>query len=443
MSHIKYPLNAKSSTIENQCISGFKEDAIRVWGSNNSILFNTIDDSLGNDKHHRDAIQLIPTGNDVNSQMFGAIAQNNLIQGNQITSLHFLQMIFQSDGVQENLVIKDNILGTYGSHFITICGMLSGEIKNNRTEAGEHCPVVLESLRIGGGLANAFYALSFSDGRSYEPINTDQKIQDYRKSRHRKGANYILRFNLGLFRNISELRADQYKSISQHFNDTVTEYEHHTGENLRQPNYEVSAEGLTALIESEGYRDRIYQDSKGLDTIGVGHLITNEELLRQSIYLSDGSEIEIYSTLTEKQVMQLLQDDLYRFKYSVNKLKQFLNQGQFDALVSFAFNIGVSGFEGSTAFKRVLDKRHYDVPKAMLMWNKPPISRFSFASSIITLLSYNLTIFCANTDNASNSERHTNNKIGLFTLATLFTRVYLDCFFPDSLGLSSVFYFIS
>ena len=236
MSHSKYPLDCKQGSIENQSINGFKEDAIRVWGSDNKILFNTIDDSAGSNEHHRDAIQLIPTGKDVNSQYFGSIAKNNLIHGNMITSLYKLQCIFGSDGCQENLIIKDNILGTNGYHYISINGMLSGEITNNRTETGGYCPVVLEPLKIGGGLPDAFYVLSFKD-HEYEPINTDQEIQDNRSSKLSRypDANYVYDFDLNLFREIAESNKELYESVGQYLEICMAFYDFETNRDKYRP----------------------------------------------------------------------------------------------------------------------------------------------------------------------------------------------------------------
>lgn len=135
--------------------------------------------------------------------------------------------------------------------------------------------------------------------------------------------------------------------------------------------YKLSPEGLESLIHEEGYRNQLYYDVKKLATIGVGHLITSDELANNIIHLSSGEDVGIYTTWTKKQVMQLLRDDIHRFRTSVNKLSKYINQGQFDALISFSFNIGVKGFERSTAFKRIKKNNHKNVPSALLMWKKP------------------------------------------------------------------------
>lgn len=135
--------------------------------------------------------------------------------------------------------------------------------------------------------------------------------------------------------------------------------------------YKLSSEGMDALLHEEGYRNRLYLDSQGYPTIGVGHLLTPVERKYEVIVLSSGEKIGINTEWTKSQVTQLLEDDLTRFYQAVNTISTFINQGQFDALVSFAFNIGVAGFLRSTAVKRIKAGKHYEVPNAMLMWNKP------------------------------------------------------------------------
>jgi lysozyme len=73
-------------------------------------------------------------------------------------------------------------------------------------------------------------------------------------------------------------------------------------------------------------------------------------------------------------VLRILREDLgKRFEPAVrDTIKTPLKDHQFDALVSFAFNIGTGGFRDSTVAKRLNAKDFAGAADAMLMWRRPP-----------------------------------------------------------------------
>lgn len=90
----------------------------------------------------------------------------------------------------------------------------------------------------------------------------------------------------------------------------------------------LSDEGVSLLIEREGLRKRAYEDTKGVWTIGVGH-----------------TGPEVYDGLywTEDQCRDAFRKDVERFENAVNACVTVpLKQHEFDALVSFAFNVGTA-----------------------------------------------------------------------------------------------------
>jgi lysozyme len=94
----------------------------------------------------------------------------------------------------------------------------------------------------------------------------------------------------------------------------------------------TSPEGLDFIKSIEGVRYKAYKDQAGRWTIGVGHLIRKNEA-----YLKT-------ETLTDDQVDALLAGDLAAAEKVVNSdIKVCLKQNQFNALVSFVFNIGHLG----------------------------------------------------------------------------------------------------
>ena len=106
----------------------------------------------------------------------------------------------------------------------------------------------------------------------------------------------------------------------------------------------LSSRGLQIIKEFEGLRLTSYFCAANVLTIGYG---------------STGSHVKPEMTITESEAEKLLQKDLVRFEDSVNTLvKVPLTQGQYDALVSFAFNCGTNAFAESTLL-RLLNGRDY------------------------------------------------------------------------------------
>lgn len=101
-----------------------------------------------------------------------------------------------------------------------------------------------------------------------------------------------------------------------------------------------SSQQLIDLIRSpriEGTRYVAYLDTGGVWTIGAGHT---------------GPDVTEGMRIDDSQVDAYLREDLAEAEEAINRLvKRELSQHQFDALVSFVFNIGVGQFAGSTMLK--------------------------------------------------------------------------------------------
>lgn len=101
----------------------------------------------------------------------------------------------------------------------------------------------------------------------------------------------------------------------------------------------ISDQGLALIIEREGSKNRAYRDSVGVLTIGVGH--TGPDVYEGLIW-------------TDDQIKSALAKDIGRFEKSINdNVKGGLEQHQYDALVSFAFNVGEGAFKTSTLLKKL------------------------------------------------------------------------------------------
>ncbi len=132
----------------------------------------------------------------------------------------------------------------------------------------------------------------------------------------------------------------------------------------------ISQNGIKFLKEVEGWECNVYKDVAGLATIGVGHLLTKQELMTGRIILGLNN-VSYEDGLSDSQVDQLLDQDLDSFEEAVNDLvKVDINQDQFDCLVSFSFNVGVSAFRNSTLLRLLNSGQKDEVPNQLRRWNK-------------------------------------------------------------------------
>lgn len=131
----------------------------------------------------------------------------------------------------------------------------------------------------------------------------------------------------------------------------------------------LSSRGRAHLIEFEGLRLLAYRDVAGLWTIGIGHLLTDEELRTGTLRIGDTVVAWRERGLTEDQAYQLLEQDLAWAVRAVRELVRVpLTPGQFDALVSFTFNIGPVKFRQSTLLRRLNAGDYGAVPTQLRRW---------------------------------------------------------------------------
>ena len=130
----------------------------------------------------------------------------------------------------------------------------------------------------------------------------------------------------------------------------------------------ISEKGLELIKQWEGFSNTVYKDVAGLPTIGVGHLLTQYELSSGKIDIY-GNSIKYRYGLTNEQVLDLLHWDINDFVDDINDLVMVeLNQNQFDALVSFAFNVGTKAFYQSTLLKKLNQHLYDEVPGQLMRW---------------------------------------------------------------------------
>ena len=133
---------------------------------------------------------------------------------------------------------------------------------------------------------------------------------------------------------------------------------------------QMSDHGRGLLTQWEGFITKPYDDGVGVLTIGVGHALTPDE--KSSGMLSiNGSQVPYAGGISNDQVQALLASDLHKYEDALNdSIAVDLTQNQFDALVSFCFNIGINGFQGSSALKDVNNSAFDAVPDDLRKWEK-------------------------------------------------------------------------
>lgn len=123
----------------------------------------------------------------------------------------------------------------------------------------------------------------------------------------------------------------------------------------------TSPKGISFIAAHEGEILKVYKDPIGLPTLGVGHLLTSTEL----------EQMPVGTKITKEQSREYLAKDLARFERAITKAVQVpVTQNQFDALVSFSFNIGESAFKRSSCLRKLNQKDYAGAADAMLAWNK-------------------------------------------------------------------------
>lgn len=124
----------------------------------------------------------------------------------------------------------------------------------------------------------------------------------------------------------------------------------------------VSPAGRAAIRQREGCRLSAYQDSRGIWTIGVGHVDMTPPVTHAGM------------RITSVQADQYLAADLAPVEAAIARSVLVpLSQNQCDALASLAFNIGTSGFKRSTVVSRLNRGDYAGASDAFMLWSKPAV----------------------------------------------------------------------
>lgn len=123
---------------------------------------------------------------------------------------------------------------------------------------------------------------------------------------------------------------------------------------MTQPS-RISQAGLDLIKDFEGLRLSAYRDPVGVVTIGYGHTKT----------------ARMGQVISAQEAEALLREDVAHFEHCVSRLVEApLEQHQFDALVSFAYNLGCGALERSTLLKKLNALDYPGAADELLRWNR-------------------------------------------------------------------------
>ena len=117
--------------------------------------------------------------------------------------------------------------------------------------------------------------------------------------------------------------------------------------------------GLALIKQFEGLRLDAYICPAGVPTIGYGTTKVN------------GQAVKVPSTITESQANDYLKSDVKTFEQAVNSAVTVpVTQNQFDALVSFTYNLGPGNLRSSTLLKKLNAADYAGAADEFPKWNK-------------------------------------------------------------------------
>lgn len=119
---------------------------------------------------------------------------------------------------------------------------------------------------------------------------------------------------------------------------------------------QTSPAGIALIQRFEGYSSAIYLCPAGLPTVGWGHVVKPAD--------------KIVPPVSRERALSLLLADVDPVEGWLNAMFPWLTQGQFDACVSLAFNIGLGAFRRSTLARHLAARDMTAAADQFPRWNK-------------------------------------------------------------------------
>lgn len=122
----------------------------------------------------------------------------------------------------------------------------------------------------------------------------------------------------------------------------------------------LSDNGYEVIKSFEGVKNKAYKDSVGIWTVGIGFITV------------DGQKVNESTTLTNDQIKEQFFKQITTYENAVNSyVTSEISQNQFDALVSFTFNLGTGSLKSSTLLKKVnIDPSDSTITTEFAKWCK-------------------------------------------------------------------------
>jgi len=117
----------------------------------------------------------------------------------------------------------------------------------------------------------------------------------------------------------------------------------------------LSDNGIKFIQDFEGIKLNAYKDIVGVWTVGFGHT---------------GVDVTPNLSITKDRANDLFMQDVCNFVNGVNSMVKSCTQGEFDALVSFVYNLGLKSLKTSTLLRKFNDGDIYGAANEFTKWNR-------------------------------------------------------------------------
>jgi lysozyme len=123
----------------------------------------------------------------------------------------------------------------------------------------------------------------------------------------------------------------------------------------------VNAEGYALIKKFEGCKLKSYRCPSGVWTIGFGNT-----------FYENGMKVKEGDVITQQRAEELAKFIIDQFAVTIEPfIQKPLNDNQFSACVSLAYNIGTSGFKRSSVFKKLnINPNDPTIADSFKLWNK-------------------------------------------------------------------------